>query len=518
MRFGFCGPSYRSASPLADSEDLINWYLEQTESPNARTQYILLRTPGLALFANLSTVAGVTLPSVRGSGTFSGRTFKVAGTHLFELTANGVTDYGGSSVANNNIVDDGLTVTMCAGGTVGGNYPSQLLIASGGNLTVFSLVSNSYQALTTPPTEVLMVDFINGYFLALSVGNVWSCSNPEDATTWPGTAVTEVSVFSDQLLALICSNELVWVFGAKRAVAYYPSGAAIFPFDVASGGFMEVGILAQFSAQRVATKSGTTVMWLGGDERGGSGIIYAANGFTPVRVSDHGFEHWMALQATVSDAVGMARQEEGHNYYDLWFPSANAAWTLDADLGTWSKRSSLVNGAPSAHLARCHTFNFGLHLIGDRTSGNVYSMSRKYFSEMTGPGVSTPIVRTRIGPTISNEGGQIPVAINEFQVDFQTGLGPQPPLLDGNRKPRDPLAIFSYSEDFGQTWTPDRMIACGKAGQSKVVAIDRRLGSWRSWTPKVVVSDPIDWSIADAYTNGTQDQKKRWAKSIAEVS
>ncbi len=363
-----------------------------------------------------------------------------------------------------------------------------------------------------------MVDFINGYFLALSVGNIWACSNPEDATTWPGTAVTEVSVFSDQLLALIASNELVWVFGAKRAVAYYNSGAAIFPFDVASGGFMEVGILAQFSAQRVATKSGTTVMWLGGDERGGSGIVYAANGFTPVRVSDHGFEHWMALQATVSDAVGMARQEEGHNYYDLWFPTANATWTLDADLGTWSKRSSLINGLPSAHLARCHTFNFGLHLVGDRTSGNVYSMSRKYFSDMTGPGISTPIVRTRIGPTISNEGGQIPVAINEFQVDFQTGVG-------RNRRCSMATASRAIRWRFFPTRKtsarPGRRIASSLAESRTVrtgVAIDRRLGSWRSWTPKVVVSDPIDWSIADAYVNGTQDQKKRWAKSIAEVS
>jgi hypothetical protein len=49
------------------------------------------------------------------------------------------------------------------------------------------------------------------------------------------------------------------------------------------------------------------------------------------------------------------------------------------------------------------------------------------------------------------------------------------------------------------------------------VAIDRRLGSWRSWTPRVRVSDPIQWRIADAYVNGTQDQKKRLAKTFAEI-
>lgn len=523
MRFGFVGPSYRSPSPLVSAEELINWYVEQAESPNSRVAYSLLPDPGLAVFANLSAAAGVNLPSVRGLEIFSGRTFAVAGTHLFELTQSGpggITDFGGAG-GNNNIVDDGLPVTMAAGGTVGGNYPSQLLIASGGTISVFSLVSNTFQALTTPPADVLMVEFVDGFFIALSAGNEWSVSNPEDATTWPGLSVSQVSVFSDQLLALIASDRLLWVFGAKRAVVYYNSGAPLFPFDVVSGGFLEVGIVAQYSPKRVATRAGTTILWLGGDERGSSGIVYAANGFSPTRVSDHGLEGWLAKQAklsTIADAVGMARQDEGHNFYDLWFPSANLTWTLDVDLGQWHKRSSLVGGQPGAHLGRCHTFAFGLHLVGDRNSGTVYAMSADYLSEQTAPGVSVPIVRTRIGPTIANEGGQIPVPINEFQVDFETGLGPMPPLTDAFGNPRDPYAMLSYSEDFGKTWTPERMIPCGQAGESKLVAIDRRLGSWRNWTARVTVSDPIPWRVADAYVNGTQDQRERYAKMIARIS
>jgi len=513
MRFGFVGPAYQAPSPLGDAEQLINWKVMKLESANSRTPYLLVPTPGLSLFANL----GAGLPSVRGEFTTQGRTFVVAGTHLFELTASGFTDYGGFG-GNNFIVDDGLPVTMTAGGTVGGSYPSQLLIASGGNLSVFSLVSNSFQALTTPPTNVLMIDFLNGFFVALSTGNTWSVSNPEDATTWPGIAVAQVSVFSDQLLAIIASNELLWVFGAKRSVAYYPSGAPLFPFDVANGSFMEIGLLAQYSPARVATRSGTTIAWLGGDERGAA-VVYAANGFIPQRISDHGFEYWLSQQATISDAVGWARHdEEGNNFYELWFPTANATWTLDVDLGQWHRRSSLVGGIQQAHLGRSHTYNFGLHLVGDRTAGKVYALSSQYLSEMTGIGVSTPIVRTRVGPTISNEGGQLTSAINEFQVDFETGLGPQPPLLDAFGNPRDPLAMFSYSEDFGKTWTPERMIPCGQAGQFRSVAIDRRLGSWRSWTPKVTVSDPIRWVIADAYVNGTQQQQQRYAKRIAEIA
>lgn len=514
MRFGWIGPDYTSISPLADAERLINWRALKVESVNSRTPYVLVGTSGLSLFANLGN-----FPSVRGSITAQGRTFKVAGTHLLEIIGTGaVTDYGGTG-GNNNIVDDGLPVTMVVGGTVGGNYPSQLLIASGGAISVFSLASNTFQALTTPPANVLMVEFLDGFFIALSTGNTWSVSAVEDATTWPGISVTQVQVFSDQLLSLIATNRLLWVFGATRAVAYYNSGAPLFPFDVVSGGFMEVGIAAQYSPVRITTRSGTTILWLGGDQRG-AGVVYAANGFIPQRVSDSALEYWLS-QNVISDAVGMARQEEGQNFYDLWFPTANTTWTLDVDLGWWHRRSSLVKGVAAAHLGRCHTYNFGKHLIGDRTSGNIYAMSSQFLSENTGPGVFKPIIRTRIGPTISNEGGQLPVPINEFQVDFEMGMGPQPPkapLLDGAGNPRDPLAMFSYSEDFGKTWTPERMIACGQAGQFKNIARDSRLGSWRSWTAKVVVSDPIAWRMVDAYVNGTQDSQERLTKRFAKIS
>jgi hypothetical protein len=467
------------------------------------------------------TTAQITVPS--NAGYTLGGSAAIAGiTNPLFAQLNGQWTVASLSGANLvNLTTMGLTVqpaTALAAGqatpqsTGAGTYPSQLLIASGGSLTVFSLAGNSFQPITTPPTQVLMVDFLDGFFVALTAGNTWSVSAPEDATTWPGISVSQVAVFSDQLFGLIASNRLLWVFGAKRAVGYYTSGAALFPFDVASGAFMEVGLAAQYSLARVATHGGTSIMWLGGDERG-QGVVYAANGFIPQRVSDSALEYWMSQQVTIADAVGMARQEEGQNFYDLWFPSANALWTLDVDLGWWHRRTSLVKGAQAAHLGRCHVSAFGFQLVGDRTSGKVYKSSTKYFTDN-----GAPIIRTRVGPTISNEGGQLTTPINEFQVDFETGLAPEPPLTDATGTPRDPYAMFSYSEDFGKTFTPERMIPCGQAGNFKVVAIDRRLGSWRSFTPKVTVSDPIPWRIVDAYVNGTEDSQERLAKQFAKIT
>src|ERR1700730_8562762 len=115
MRFGFIGSASASQSPRVSAETLVNWYLEGSESPNARVAAALYPDPGLSLDGNL----GAALPSVRGSGIFQGRTFFVSGTHLVERTGAGAyTDYGAFG-GNNNIVDDGLEAMMVAGGTVG---------------------------------------------------------------------------------------------------------------------------------------------------------------------------------------------------------------------------------------------------------------------------------------------------------------------------------------------------------------------------------------------------------------
>ena len=117
-------------------------------SPNSRKKFALLPTPGLKFFANL----GQFNDGVRGSYTTQGRVFKVAGTHLFELFANGgVMDYGAAG-GNNNMIDDGLTVTMVAGGTVGGGGDGGGGVVGGG--AVPGPVEHSLTPPATTPPKV----------------------------------------------------------------------------------------------------------------------------------------------------------------------------------------------------------------------------------------------------------------------------------------------------------------------------------------------------------------------------
>ena len=203
-----------------------------------------------------------------------------------------------------------------------------------------------------------------------------------------------------------------------------------------------------------------------------------------------------AMYPMLTDAIGYAYQEAGHTFYVLRFPSAQVTWVYDAATGVWHKRGFWNGSSYVSHLSQCHAYAFGQHLVGDWSSGNIYSQSISNLSDNT-----SPIVRTRIAPTISNESTWM--TFQQLQIDVETGLGPMPPLLDGNGNPRGPQMLISWSDDNAHTWSNEHAINCGQAGNYKMRAIIRRLGRSRNRTFKVTMSDPIAWRITDAYLIAT---------------
>src|SRR6187402_3850231 len=89
----FVGGSYKSQSPVTDQEDLINWYVEASESPGASAQASLYPTPGFELFTTLPTVggrcmyAGITASDLQPQPTE--HCFSVFGSSFDEILADG---------------------------------------------------------------------------------------------------------------------------------------------------------------------------------------------------------------------------------------------------------------------------------------------------------------------------------------------------------------------------------------------------------------------------------------------
>jgi len=486
MRFdSLVGPSYASQSVNVDCQITMNLYPEVIESGQGKSRMALFRAPGLKKFAALSD-NGQAMASVREMLFFSGRLFAIA-EQLFASSAQVLWE----------VFSDGTFTRRGTLGTVGGAKPSmaannanQLMIASGGSLFLYRLDTNVLTAIDTTTGTALQgavakVGFDDAYFVALLQNSQkFQISSLLDGATWDPADIAQVEQFPDNVLAMIVDHREIPFFGPKQSIVYYDSGNPDFPFDTVPGAFVEQGIHAVDSL----SKLDNTLFWIGADERGGA-MGYRAQGYTPSRISNHAIEFAWQRYSKSDDAVGFSYQENGHTFWVLYFPNASKTWVYDVSTQMWHQRQR-ADG--KAYRAQCFAKAFGKNLVGDWGSGNIYEMSTKYLDED-----GTPMKRLRRGPHISDE--QNYRAHTSLQVDCETGLGPQPPLLDGDGRARAPKMYMRYSSDGGKTWSNEKVTDVGQAGQSKARAIWRRLGRARDRVYEIYFDDPIDWSITTAY-------------------
>jgi hypothetical protein len=496
-RFRFCGASYPDLSPNVNAEELINFFTEIPSSDAAATDIALLSTAGLKAFAsvpNAQSVRGEFAVLSNPTPNSPGKYFAVIGTFLYQVNANGtLTPYAQP------IVDDGNPVYFAAGpnGSAGGGV-WQLLFCSGGAVYVVDLTVAPPAGITViPPASfnnsvpVSQVAYDDGFFLALLAGtNQFQVSALLNALDWtsaqaPGAA--GISVFTDNVLAMVTNDRLIFFAGPKQSVWYYNSGDPNFPFTVIQGSEVDEGT----NASNSFAKAGNDIFFLGGDERG-AGIVRRMTGYIPTRISTHAVELSIQNMPIFSDAIGFTKQDRGHTFYNLFFPSGNLTWSYDLTTQHWHKELfwNPQQGIYQAHLARCHMYAFGKHLVGDRQSGTIYDMSQNYLDDN-----GNVIRRMRRAPHINDEKEWL--FYKQLQIDAEVGIGPQ--VNDANGNPRDPQGFLRWSDDGGHIWSNYHTLNFGQTGKYKTRAIQRRMGKSRDRVFEFTCTDPISWRIVNAY-------------------
>lgn len=423
MRIPLVGPAYRSQSVSLDAQNCINAYFEPDESGLGKSPGALYPSPGLKLIATLSGGQG------RGIATVGGRTFAVVGSLVHEIRASDI------SVETWPIATDGQPVSMAPG-------LNQMMIASVGNAYCLTFVDDHTFAVTkislaSDPVNArvdvgmlgpaVQVAYLDSFFAALQTipgkPSVIQTSSSFDGLTWKQAAETGVSTFPDNPNAIFVNARRLWVFGPKGIQPYFTSGNFPFPYDPDDSGFIEQGLAAPFSPAKIDN----SFFWLGADERG-KGIVWRANGYTPMRISTFALEYEMSTFSTISDAVCYAYQERGHAFYVMNFPAANRTWVYDCATQSWHQRGYWNGKIGSYDRSRAgfHTQNFGKHLVLDPTNGNLYEQHAP-FVDNTGTwqfadDAGNIIRRQRTSPHLCNEQKRIFGA--KIQVDTETGLGP----------------------------------------------------------------------------------------------
>lgn len=490
------GGTYTSQTPNADAQRCIGWYPENNESGDGKSSRILLPTPGLSLFGQVGGKA-----QGRGELAINGRGFTIIDAVLYEILANGVLNPIGA------VANDGNMASFVAS-------PQQLAVASGGLLYIYQLQTQAGLSQGTgvagtfvlvPPATfvgpVSQVGYNDGFFVALVANSEqFYVSASFDATNWAANGSKIISTYPDNAVSMIVDHREIWLLGAKASETEYDSGN-IFPFDTIPGGFIEQGC----GAAAATVQLDNSIFWIGSRNDQGNAIAWRANGYSPQRISTHAVETaWQnrKLYPTIADARAFPYQDQGHSFWVITFPSAKTTWVYDVASGFWHERAfwNVNTGMHEAALPQGHMFLFGKHLVGDRQSGMIYEMSIPVlngtvwkFADDNG----NPIRRLRRAPHVSTE--QEWIRHHQLQVDLETGLGPQPPLLDGMGNPRGPMVTLRYSDDGGHSWSNGQDRDCGQAGDYRKRVIWRRLGRSRDRIYELTASDPVPYRIVDAY-------------------
>lgn len=464
MKIPFVGPSATARSLNANAERSVNCFLEMNRD-NPPRPVALYGTPGTVLRATLGA------SPVRGalklkSGLYA---YWVAGNTVYRM-------------------DTSYAVVSC--GTIG-TSSGQVGMATNGTETLIVDGQKGWLVTGTTLAEIVDVDFPDGvsrctyqdgYFLVTGDGSqrfYWN-ETPGSGSAWNGLDFASAEGSPDNTVGIISDHRELWLFGSETAEIWINTGDADAPFQRSGNTFVEQGT----AAAGTVCSMNNTVYWLGAS-KDGQGIVFRAEGYSPVRISDHGLEEAIRGYSTISDAFAYCYTLAGHSFYVLTFPTADATWLYDASTDRWFEWlwRNPANNEFHRHRSNCCVFFNGEHLVGDWESGKVYALDLDTYTDN-----GDPIRLLRRTQAMTDENARL--FFEEVQIDMETGVA--------NGDCANPLVMLRYSNDGGHTWSAEKQKSIGQVGQYGARVKFGPSGSGRNRAWELSITDPVKRAVFGA--------------------
>ena len=420
MHTPILGSSYVARSVNAADNRLVNLFPEVVPEGGKEPAF-LQRAPGLEFLTTVGT------GPIRGMTVIDGVAYVVSGSKLYKCGTGFSTIIELGTVAN-----DG-PVSMANDGV-------HLFVACNGPSFVYNTSTSAFQQITDPDFPgALTVSYLDGYFVFIEPNSqrVWVTALLDPTSVDP-LDFASAEGDPDGLVSSIVDHSEVWLFGTNSIEVWYNSGNADFPLQRIQGAFNEIGCAATFSV----AKLDNGLFWLGADARG-KGIVYRANGYTGQRISTHAVEWQIQQYDNISDAVAYTYQMDGHAFYVLTFPSANATWVYDVSTGAWHERAGWNNGQMIRQRAHLMMAFDGRICVGDYQNGNIYAYSLDIYADYDRP--QKWIRSWRALPTSQNNLKR--TAHHSLQLDCEAGAGTRYVQVVTSGGSSDSFAIFTESEE-----------------------------------------------------------------------
>jgi hypothetical protein len=475
LRFpGFIGPSYQLRSVNVDCQRSVNLYPELDETGNAKEKSIgsMIGTPGLS-------APIVTLPTSPFRGSFlasNGALYVVSGNSLYTISSAFAYTLIGTILTSSgpvSMADNGIQLVLVDGAN---GWWAQLTQPLAPPSAITKITSPNFLG---PASQVVYQD---GRFIFNIPNTNQFFVSDQLAVTFSG-AFDAASAQPDNLIGMLVQNRNLWLFGQKTTEIWFDAGnpPPSTPFSLIQGGFIEIGLAAQFSIKKIDN----TFFFIGTDDAHGLGAVYTMNGFSPQRISTHAIELAIQSYGDISGTTAWAYQDGGHNFYCLNFKNtagqsvATSTWVYDLQTGSWHERVSLNQGQFQRALVEDHAYFQNIHVVGDYMSGNLYQMSLNTYTDN-----GAYIPRERTFPHLNANMKRIFNA--SLQLDLEPGVG-----SDGTNQGNNPQAMLQFSDNGGNSWSNEKWAPIGAIGEKRKRVIWRRLGQARDKVYRVRITDPV---------------------------
>lgn len=302
------------------------------------------------------------------------------------------------------------SVTITNGGSGYTSAPAVVFTDSGGGINAAGTALTQFNSF---PTAIQDIECQDEFGLVLVANSQqWQSSSISDLTVWPALSFASTTGSHNYNVAMISCHREIYLLGTQTSEVWDNLGNANFTFGRNTSVFLEVGCAARSSV----ALANNTLFFLAQTPTGGTIVVSMNNSYTPTVISTPAIAYQISTYTTVSDAIGFAYQQEGHEFYILTFPTAGVTWAYDMTTQMWHQRASLVAGNQTKWLASCYTFNYNKQLIGDSNSGNIYVLDMTNNTEN-----GAAITRTLVTHPFYNAGTWI--YIDKLQVDFDNAPG-----------------------------------------------------------------------------------------------
>lgn len=442
--------SYQPRSQGVSVERVRNLYLEANPT-STRAPAALLPTPGLRQWASVGT------GPIRGMEALGGDLCVVSGSQVWWVDSLGASTLLGpvSGSGAVRMVNNGVHVGIASGAA------PQAANASG------ILTIASWPAIAAAYQDGL------GVFLRAGTQEFYSTA-VDDMTTIGALSFSTADAQPDLLVGAVSDHRELWLFKERTIEVWVNAGLSGFPFVRAGGGFVEHGCKSGGSI----AKAENMVFWLGDDLN-----VYRAAGYQAEAVSSAAIRNMIAGAASPDTCVAFTYTQAGHEWYVLLFSDLCLAY--DITTGLWSERKSrsITRWRPN-----CYARFGDRHLVGDYSTGAIWELDLDTYtegSEMLEREVVTPYAWAESQPLV----------YRAVRLDAEMGVG----LVSGQGS--DPVALLSWSDDGGRTWSDERAATLGKLGEYRAVAEWQMLGRSRARAFRIRVTDPVFAAFTGLYSS-----------------